>query len=119
MDEQWAGYDYYRCNESSSAPLVQGMSTSPVRPDCLKSDFAALAESFVSPRRFSGTLRNRQLRDARYTKIPRALRFNDRISMRSSTELREPFLDHLLFELAVRQPRRRKIQGDTGKWMLR
>ena len=119
MDEQWAGYDYYRCDESSSAPLVQGMSTSPVRPDCLRPDFAALAESFVSPRRFSGTLRNRQLRDARYTKIPRALRFNDRVSMRSSTELREPFLDHRLFELAMRQPRRRKIQGDTGKWMLR
>lgn len=119
MDEQWAGYDYYRCDGSTPTPLVQGMSTSPVRPGCLKADFAALAESFVSPRRFSGTLRNRQFRDARYTKIPRALRFNDRVSMRSSTELREPFLDHRLFELAMRQPRRRKIQGDTGKWMLR
>jgi asparagine synthase (glutamine-hydrolysing) len=39
--------------------------------------------------------------------------------MKSSIELREPFLDHRLFELALRQPLRRKIQGDTGKWMLR
>ena len=50
---------------------------------------------------------------------PWALRFNDRVSMRASTELREPFLDHRLFELAVRQPADRKIVGDTGKWLLR
>jgi asparagine synthase (glutamine-hydrolysing) len=53
------------------------------------------------------------------TKIPRALRFNDRISMMYGTELREPFLDHRLFELAFRQPRERKIRGTTQKWLLR
>lgn len=120
MDEQWAGYDYYRnSNGSRAESLVQGTVTSPTRPDCLKPDFASLAERFESPRPFPDTLRNLQYRDARFTKIPRALRFNDRVSMRSSTELREPFLDHRLFELALRQPSRRKIQGDTGKWMLR
>ena len=39
--------------------------------------------------------------------------------MSLSTELREPFLDHRLFELAMRQPPSRKISGDTGKWLLR
>ena len=39
--------------------------------------------------------------------------------MRSSTELREPFLDHRLFELALRQPAERKIEGDRGKRLLR
>jgi asparagine synthase (glutamine-hydrolysing) len=39
--------------------------------------------------------------------------------MRSSTELREPFLDHRLFELALRQPPHRKIAADTGKVLLR
>jgi asparagine synthase (glutamine-hydrolysing) len=39
--------------------------------------------------------------------------------MRSSTELREPFLDHRLFELALRQPTERKITQGTGKWLLR
>jgi asparagine synthase (glutamine-hydrolysing) len=39
--------------------------------------------------------------------------------MRSSTELREPFLDHRLFELALRQPADRKISGSTHKRMLR
>ncbi|MEM7588482.1 MAG: asparagine synthase-related protein, partial [Acidobacteriota bacterium] len=58
-------------------------------------------------------------RDILTTKIPRALRFNDRISMIASTELREPFLDHRLVELAFRQPAHRKIRGDTGKAFLR
>jgi len=57
--------------------------------------------------------------DARYTKIPRALRFNDRVSMRASTELREPFMDHRLFELALKQPVERKIVNGVHKWMLR
>jgi asparagine synthase (glutamine-hydrolysing) len=47
------------------------------------------------------------------------MRFNDRISMRSSTELREPFLDHRLFELAMRQSTDRKISDGIGKKMLR
>jgi asparagine synthase (glutamine-hydrolysing) len=47
------------------------------------------------------------------------MRFNDRISMRASRELREPFLDHRLFELALRQPAERKIANGTGKRMLR
>ena len=55
----------------------------------------------------------------RFTKLPRALRFNDRISMRASTELREPFLDHRLVELALRQPLEHKLNRDVNKWMLR
>jgi asparagine synthase (glutamine-hydrolysing) len=51
--------------------------------------------------------------------MPKALRFNDRISMRSSIELREPFLDHRLFELAFRQPVERKIENGTRKKLLR
>ena len=39
--------------------------------------------------------------------------------MRAATELREPFLDHRLFELALRQPPERKIEGQVSKWMLR
>lgn len=120
IDEQWAGYDYYRAaGTPEGGSLVQGTTTSPVRPECLRPEFAALAEDFESPRPFPDELRNLQYRDALYSKIPRALRFNDRVSMRSSTELREPFLDHQLFELALRQPASRKIQGGAGKWMLR
>jgi asparagine synthase (glutamine-hydrolysing) len=139
MDEQWAGYDYYSkalngygtgsgsdlVTSTRSLPLpvpyqlIQGTKESPVKPDCLTTEFRALAEPFAPPSPFTDRLRNFQYRDARFTKIPRALRFNDRVSMRASTELREPFLDHRLFELALRQRPERKISSGTGKWMLR
>ncbi|MEO8043020.1 MAG: asparagine synthase (glutamine-hydrolyzing) [Acidobacteriota bacterium] len=120
MDEQWAGYDYYNAaTNGNPTPMIQGTTSSPVRPDCLAPEFRALGEPFVSPRPFKDGVRNLQYRDARFTKIPRAMRFNDRISMRSSTELREPFLDHRLFELAMRQPIDRKISDGIQKKMLR
>ncbi len=118
IDEQWAGYDYYR-NAGGPAPTVQGAKDPAVRRDLLVPAFAALAEPHAFRAPFSDPLRDLQYRDAVYTKIPRALRFNDRVSMASSTELREPFLDHRLFELAFRQPRERKIRGDQGKAMVR
>jgi asparagine synthase (glutamine-hydrolysing) len=120
MDEQWAGYDYYRRETSPAATIqLQGSGDQPVRPDCLVSEFKALAVPFTPEEPFSDRLLNAQYRDACITKIPRALRFNDRISMRASTELREPFLDHRLFELAFWQPADRKIAEGTGKWLLR
>ena len=120
MDEQWAGYDYYTAEmEGRAGALVQGTRQSPLRPDCLTPGFRALARPLSAPEPFPDRLRNRQYRDIRYAKLPRALRFNDRVSMRSSTELREPFLDHRLFELALRQPAARKIGGGVRKRMLR
>ncbi len=120
MDEQWAGYDYYQlASGGSDTAKVQGTKQRTMRPECLTPEFRGLAEPFDPPRPFPDLLRNRQYWDARYTKIPRALRFNDRISMRCSIELREPFLDHRLFELALRQPPERKICEGTRKWMLR
>ncbi|MEP6995369.1 MAG: asparagine synthase-related protein, partial [Acidobacteriota bacterium] len=91
----------------------------PLRPECLTPDFRLAAAPPEIPRPFPDALRNLQYRDIRFTKIPRALRFNDRVSMRSSTELREPFLDHRLLELALRQPAERKIRNGQGKWLLR
>ncbi|MDX2041248.1 MAG: asparagine synthase (glutamine-hydrolyzing) [Acidobacteriota bacterium] len=122
MDEQWAGYDYYQTAVASgcgSVGVVQGTKDRPVKPECLQSEFRALAEEFRAPQPFSDRLRNLQYRDAVFTKIPRALRFNDRISMRASTELREPFLDHRLFELALRQPPERKLRDGASKLLLR
>lgn len=120
MDEQWAGYDYYAASTNGNAvPTVQGITDSPVRPECLSPEFRQMALPFDHPLPFKDGIRNLQYRDTRFTKIPRAMRFNDRISMRSSTELREPFLDHRLFELAMRQPVERKISSGVTKRMLR
>jgi len=121
MDEQWAGYDYYQkaVQADGASPVVQGTNQSPVRPDCLAPDFRQRASTYPLPEPFADRLRNLQYRDAFVTKIPRALRYNDRISMRVSTELREPFLDHRLFELAFQQPAEFKIHAGQGKWILR
>src|SRR5439155_9789307 len=102
-----------------SPAIVQGLSQIPVRPDCLVPEFRALAQPIDAAQPFPDRLRNTQYRDIRHTKLPRALRFNDRASMRASTELREPFLDHRLMELALRQPADRKISGGIHKSLLR
>lgn len=121
LDEQWAGYDYYAAATTTGAQtsVVQGTREKPTRAECLQPDFRALAKPLAAPQPFADRVRNLQYRDVRYTKIPRAMRFNDRVSMRSSTELREPFLDHRLVELAFGQPATRKISGGVRKKMLR
>jgi asparagine synthase (glutamine-hydrolysing) len=57
--------------------------------------------------------------DTRYKKLPRVLRMNDRLSMASSTELREPFLDHRVVEFAFRLPAEQKIRFGSGKYLQR
>ncbi len=120
LDEQWAGYDYYADGASElQTPAIQASSAGSLRPQCLTPEFTGLVTSADGQGPFRDRLRNLQWRDATRTKIPRSLRFNDRISMRASTELREPFLDHRLFELALRQPADRKISDGVHKRLLR
>lgn len=116
MDEAWAGYDYYH-NKNNS--VIQGVASSPVRPQVLAPEFRDLAVEEVYERPFDNDLQNLQYRDLFYTKIPRALRFNDRISMMHSTELREPFLDYRLVELAFAQKEEMKFKNGQTKWLLR
>ncbi len=116
MDEAWAGYDYYH---NGSGFTVQGTTSSPVRPEVLDPEFRQLADKETYPALFEDNLMNLQYRDIFYTKIPRALRFNDRISMMHGTELREPFLDYRLVEMAFSQSQDIKIRNGISKWMLR
>jgi asparagine synthase (glutamine-hydrolysing) len=116
IDEPWAGYDYYRKGNNN---IVQGIEGSPVRPGVLKKEFRNLSEQLDYPKVFDEYLLDLQYRDLFFTKIPRALRFNDRISMLYSTELREPFLDHRLVEMAFALPERCKIKDDNGKYLIR
>ncbi|MDB2462805.1 asparagine synthase (glutamine-hydrolyzing) [Algibacter sp.] len=116
MDEQWAGYDYYTKNTTS---VIQGVNKSPLRPGVLNKEFLNLAEKVVYPKPFADPVKNMQYRDLFYTKIPRTLRFNDRLSMAASTELREPFLDYRLVEFAFAQPLEYKINDGKQKYLLR
>ncbi|RBN50299.1 asparagine synthase (glutamine-hydrolyzing) [Flavobacterium psychrolimnae] len=116
MDEQWAGYDYYTQENDAT---IQGVMDSPFKINLLSDSFLEKAEKPNYPKPFVDAILNKQYRDLFYTKIPRALRFNDRISMLFSTELREPFLDYRLVEFAFSLPLDFKIKNGTTKFMLR
>nr|WP_315217595.1 asparagine synthase (glutamine-hydrolyzing) [uncultured Flavobacterium sp.] len=116
MDEQWAGYDYYTQENEAT---IQGIQGSPFKTNMLSASFLAKAEKPIYPLPFDDAVLNKQYRDLFYTKIPRALRFNDRISMAFSTELREPFLDYRLVEFAFSLPLDFKIRNGQTKYMLR
>ncbi len=116
MDEAWAGYDYY---QTGSGSVVQGVTGSPLRPNVFTEEFIKLAERPHYREPFEQKLLNLQFRDLFFTKIPRVLRFNDRVSMKYSTELREPFLDHRLVEMAFALPEHWKINDNTAKYLLR
>lgn len=115
-DEAWAGYDYYF---KSGDSLVQGVKSSPVKPDALNREFLNFDNQPSFPTPFEENLLNLQYRDLFYTKIPRALRFNDRMSMAYSTELREPFLDYRLVEYVFSRPQEFKVKDGVQKWLLR
>ena len=120
LDEGWGGYEYY------ARAGAQDLNRGPVQGTAgtgsaggLRPAFARLAVAPNVPAVFPDALRNVQYRDLAYAKIPRAMRFNDRVSMMFSRELREPFLDHRIVELGMRQPADRKIRDGQGKWLVR
>ncbi len=116
MDEQWVGYDYYlQQNEVS----IQGVEKYPFKANMLSDSFLKMAVKPEYPKPFADEVLNKQFRDLFYTKIPRALRFNDRVSMAFSTELREPFLDYRLVEMAFSLPLEFKVKDGKTKYMLR
>jgi asparagine synthase (glutamine-hydrolysing) len=116
MDEQWAGYDYYT---QENDVTIQGVTDSPFKMNMLSDSFLEKAVRPNYPKPFADVILNKQYRDLFYTKIPRALRFNDRVSMLFSTELREPFLDYRLVEFAFSLPLDYKIRNRQTKFMLR
>jgi asparagine synthase (glutamine-hydrolysing) len=115
-DEAWAGYDYYLKKTNS---VIQGVTRSPFKTNVLNPEFVDLSEKIRYPKPFQDELLNLQYRDLFYTKIPRALRFNDRVSMLHGTELREPFLDYRLVEYVFSRPTDFKIKNGVQKWLLR
>ncbi len=95
--------------------------TESVRPNCVNTDFSkkyATSYHFFE-RPFQDNLRNLMYRELRYTKLPRALRFRDRLSMAVGTELRPPFLDHRLLEYEFSLPPEDYISRGVTKHILR
>jgi asparagine synthase (glutamine-hydrolysing) len=94
--------------------------TAYLRPDCLSESFLARGgtqTAFPTPSQSAFT--NSRFRDLRYTKLPRVLRFNDRMSMAYGCELRVPFLDHRIVEFAFTLPNDLMFHQGLSKWPLR
>lgn len=70
-------------------------------------------------KKFKSILLNMMYRDFRFTKIPRVMRFNDHLSMASSIELRSPYLDYRLVDMAFSLDTKMKLRSGTGKYILR
>ena len=89
-------------------------------PDAIQPEIISQTpETIRFPRPFSDHLSNALYRDLRFTKLPRVLRMNDRLSMAFSLELREPYLDHRLVEFVFRLPGHQKINEGKSKFLLR
>jgi asparagine synthase (glutamine-hydrolysing) len=116
IDESLAGYDYYALNSDS---LIQGTNIVPTIPEYCSDYLKNRAVRPRFPQPFGDALLDKQYRDLFFTKIPRALRFNDRVSMMHGTELREPFLDHRLVEFGFALPAIFKIRDGQRKWLAR
>jgi asparagine synthase (glutamine-hydrolysing) len=102
------------------SPALYQDRTTFLRPDLVTQDIIAKAgpaPRFREP--FPHRLSNRLYRDLRHTKLPRVLRMNDRLSMAFSLELRQPYLDYRLVELAFRLASDLKIRNGIGKYLLR
>lgn len=95
--------------------------TGSARPDCINEEFAKMAAGALPyfERPFPDHLRNLMYRELRYTKLPRALRFRDRLSMAVGTELRPPFLDHRLLAYEFALPADDLIREGISKAILR
>jgi len=123
MDEQLAGYDYYKQTldkniDVNTVSTIQNTSSA-IQPMAISKDFSHGYSPIVYNAPFKLALDNLKYRDLFFTKIPRAIRFEDRMSMAYSTELRTPFLDYRLIELSFKMPSEFLIKNGQGKCLLR
>lgn len=68
---------------------------------------------------YSCLVKNAMYRDLMCTKIPRLLRYQDKISMAHSIEVRVPFLDHVFVEKIFSIPTHRLLQRGIPKYLER
>jgi asparagine synthase (glutamine-hydrolysing) len=108
-----------------AGPRARGLGRFRMRPGWLSTDYATangpprIAQEVVGPCP-PGQLANEHMRlDVRRVTLPRLLRYADRNSMAWSREVRLPFLDHRLVELAARTPFSQKVVEGWSKEPVR
>jgi asparagine synthase (glutamine-hydrolysing) len=72
-----------------------------------------------SKKKFNSLYKNETYKMITSSKLPRSLRYRDRLSMHNSIELRPIFLNKKLFEFAFAMPEKDKIFNNQTKYILR
>ncbi len=104
----------------------QGGSTSDGTPfvnlDLFKKDFLNehLFENYFSDeKQISNLLQNSQYQDIKKIKLPRMLKYTDRLSMNFGIECRVPYLDNELFEFSFYLPNQLKFRNGISRWLFK
>lgn len=127
VDEVFLGYTKYAAERSTSAGGGSGATgrsidgTYGLRPEAMD-PVIAVASQIVPTGSFGAwgdAARDDAVRDLLSAKIPRGLRFNDRMSMQHSRELRVPFLDHRVVEFGCAVPTSLLLEGGVTKALFR
>lgn len=104
-------------------PAVTGASidgTDGLRPQVMTELLRHAPPRMMTPvSHFLEPARQAAAEDLLFAKIPRGLRFNDRVSMAHSRELRVPFLDHRLVEFGFALPHRLLLGAQGSKLLFR
>lgn len=119
LDELLCGYSKYLNLNTVNSKTIDG--TNFDNKKFISKKFIENIDSlrFSSKKAFKDKSRNASLNDLLFSKVPRTLRFNDKISMKSSIELRVPFLDHELVEFSFSIPSEYLVINNLGKYPAR
>ncbi|MDQ0458362.1 asparagine synthase (glutamine-hydrolyzing) [Rhizobium paknamense] len=102
----------------SSTASIDG--SSGLRPETISQQLISAEPAEMIPDfSFEDPIRQAAAIDLLHTKVPRSLRFNDRLSMAHSRELRVPFLDHRLAEFAFGIPTHHLLTKFGSKALFR
>lgn len=94
--------------------------TAAVRPEAVSAELRKTPLLLPNKKKnFTEPVRQKAFEDLTQAKLPRALRFNDRVSMAYSRELRVPFLDHRLVEFAFGLPVEMLLNRNGTKGLFR
>ena len=108
-----------------TTPVRQAMSgfsqdgTRATQPEVMLKDIEYPGRGVNNKTYFRSYLTTAMFRDLVQTKVPRVMRFKDKAHMMFGVELRAPFLDHRLVEIAFSIPPEAKLAHGYTKYCLR